>query len=382
MPWQHWRTIDPQVTHSSDDATYIKKLPQSNFLHTLLVLVEMDNGATNNQGLGMSDAVDWIKVIGGGSQVLAYLEPETIRGLHLFETGKMFEETHDEQGGNTQYAAYPIHFGRGWYDQNYYLPLRSFNDLEVQIKYSPTIAATSFATGTFKTTILGLMTLDGNPGTYEGTFVTRILQNFTTAASGDETIEPPQRHPWRFLGVRCYEAGIADGVDITNVQFDLNDEQRIPLNLSWNELHKLNYSLKPVDALKTGILDRTDADTVATQLSRIQQATLDVEESETYAQVTNIAGDTLTLEVNDQATQAVDEGGAATYSIHAADTADHALRYALRGKGLPFMTYIPLFNRDEPPYFDPTRWDQVKLSLTQGAAGGDVDVILQEVQRL
>jgi hypothetical protein len=348
----------------------------------MLLIASMTNGATNNQGLGMSDAIDWIKVVAGGSQVLAYLEPETIRTLHYFNTGNPLHEVHDEQGGNDQSIALPIMFGRDWFDPNHYLDLSRFNDIEVQIKYSPTIAATSFATGTFTTTLLGLMTMGGTPGQYAGTFVSRILENFTSAASGTDIVEPPQRHPWRFLGVRCYEAAIADGVDLTNVQFDENDEARVPLNLSWDELHQLNYSLRPVTPAKSGILHRQDTDTVATQLSRITEAFVEHQTAEYLAQVTGIAGDTLTLKVNDQSTQAVDEGGAATYTVHADYATDAPIRYRVKGKGLPFTVYVPLFHDDKAPYYDPTRWDQVKLSLENGAAGGDVDVILQEVQRL
>lgn len=383
MPWAHWRTVDAQRTHTDDEATYVKKLPQSNYLHTLLLIAEMTNGATNNQGLGMSDAIDWIKVVAGGSQVLLYLEPETIRMLNLFNTGEGLEETHDESGGNDQSVALPLMFGRNWYDPNLYLPLDRFNDIEVQIKYSPTIGAAAFATGTFTTTMLGLMTMDGQPGQYQGTLVSRILENFTSAASGTAIVEPPQRHPWRFLGIRCYEPGIADGVDITNVQFDLNDEARVPLNLSWARLHQLNYSLYPVNARKAGVLHRQDGDTFATQISRIVEGWAIHEVAEHSVQITGFAGDTGTLKVNEQATQAVDEGGAASYTIHTDYATDGAIRYAVEGRGLPFTVYIPLSHGDIPgDYFDPTRWDQVKLSLEQSAAGGGVDIVLQEVQRL
>jgi len=381
MAWQHWRVIDPETTHSSDDTTYRIKLPQSNVLHTLLVKCVMTNGATSNQGNGMADAVDWIKVVANGSQVLTYLEPEHLRLFNLYNTGSNIEEVHDEQGSATQEAVYVVQFGRNWFDQKFYLPLARFNDVELQIKYSPTIAATGFATGTFTTTVLGLMTLEGDPGPYEGTLVSRIIENFTTVASGDKVVKPPQRWPWRSLLVRCYEAGIADGTDIDNVEFSLNNGQRTPLDLSWDELHNLNQSLRPVFTRRNGVLYRADTDTVNVLVSRIRQVEVSAESAEKSVQVTGIAGDQLTLKVNDQSTQDVDEGGSGTYTIHDDETSDQVIRYSVMGEGLPFAIFVPLNVYDEPPYFDSNAWDEVELTLTQNAAGGDVDVLLQEVQR-
>jgi len=368
MAWQHWRVIDPQTTHSSDDTTYRVKLPQSNVLHTLLVKCSMTNGATSNQGNGMTDAVDWIKVVANGSQVLAYLEPEHIRLMSLYNIGKGVEETWDEQGGNTQEAAFPIFFGRDWFDDAFYLDLARFNDVELQIKYSPTIAATAFATGTFTTTVLGLMTLEGSPGAYEGTLVSRIIENFTTAASGDKVIKPPQRWPWRALIVRCYEAGVADGTDLTAVEFSLNNGQRVPLELSWNELHALNHSLRPVYAKREGVLLRQDSDTPNVLLSNIKHVSVVPGVAARAASISGISGDQLTLNLYDLATPT-------------AIATDEAVRIEVTGEGLPFAVFVPLNVKDEPPYFDSDRWDEIELTLTQGAAGGDVDILLQEVQR-
>jgi len=382
MAWQHWRKLESQVTHSSDAATYRVKLPESNVLHTLLILCEMTTGSTSCQGNGLTDVVDWIKVIRGGSQVLAYLEPEHIRALSLLDADANLVETHDEQASVVQKAQYPIMFGRGLFDPDFYLPLKDGQDIELQIKYSPTIAATAYATGTFKTTVLGLMTLGGNPGSYNGTVVSRIIENFTTAASGVKEVTPSQRHLWRRLLVRCYEAGIADGVDVTNVQLDLNDEERVPVNLSWNELHAYNMLRHPVMVNKKATIFWQDADTVPTLLSRIKAVNLapvttDAPATDVFYRVKadSIAGDTVTLCASVATIAAGSE-------VLAADTTDRAIWAEFISEGLPFMVEVPINMKDEPPYFDSRAWDEVKISLTQSAAGGDTDVILQEVQTL
>lgn len=382
MPWQQLRKIEAQVTHSSDDRTHRVKLPESNVLHSLLLQCEITNGSTNGQSNGMSSVVDWIKVIRGGSQVLYYLEPEHIRVLSLRDLGQNLVETHDEQASAVQKAEYPILFGRALFDEEMYLPLADGQDIELQVKYSPSIAVSGFAAGTFKTTVLGLMTLGGNPGNYQGTITSRIIENFTTAASGVKEITPAQRHRWRRLLVRCYEAAIEDGVDITNVQFDLNDEERVPLNLSWNELHGYNMLTAPVYTRQKSVRFRADADTVSVLVSRIKAATIshatadDITNDVAYlAKIEAIAGDRLTIGMS------AGDFTAASEDL-TADTTDRALRLEVVGEGLPYTVEVPINARDEPPFFDSRQWDEAKVSLTQSAADGDTDVILQEVQTL
>lgn len=381
MAWKKWRVLSSQTTETSDSGTVTIDLPNSNILHTLLMLFEITNGATNTQGQDMSDVIDKIELIGDGSKVIASLEPETLKNLSLLVAGQNITETIDEGGGSIQKAQYPLFFGRDWFDPNFWLDLAKFTDLQLKIEYSPTIAATSFATGTFTHTVLGLMSMQGAPGNYQGTFRHRIIKNFTSAASGVEEVEPPQILPYAYLMVRAYEAGVADGTDINNVKFHVNNEERVYADLSWEELVYLNQSLWPVVTKKAMTLDRTSADTVNTRISRIIAAMINSEAAETSAEVTGITGDQLTLQVNDQSTQAVNEGGTATYSIHADETADVALRLLVESRQIPFSVFVPIADPMAGEFFDPTQWDEVTLELTQGGAGADVDVVLTEVAK-
>lgn len=380
--WPHWRKIEAQVTHTSDAATHKKKLPQSNFLHSLLIAIECTNGATSNQGNGITDAVDSIKVVRNGSEVLYHLEPETIRVLSLADLGTNLEETRDEQAAAVQKAVYPLLFGRKLYDPNHYLPLSPNDDIEVQIEYSPTISATTFATGTFKSTVLGLMTMDGRPGNYEGTLITRIIKNFTSAASGVEEVKPGQRYPWRKMFVRCYEAGLADGSNLTNVELELNDGARSPVNLGWGELHHLNMALNPVWVHKMGTLFWQDADTIPTLLSRIRAVNLEAVTTDAVAtdgwyrvKPDSWTGDTVTI------CASVGDIVAGSEAL-TADATDRAIFAEIVSEGLPFTVEVPLNVEDRAPYFNSKAYDEIKLLLTQGNAGGDCDVVLQEVAAL
>jgi hypothetical protein len=300
--------------------------------------------------------------------------------MSLFEGLGVLDEYHSEAASAVQTAVYPILFGRGLNDDNYYLDLSKFTDVELQVAYSPSIAATAFATGTFTSTVLGLMTLDGPPGSYHGTLVTRIIENFTSAASGDKVVKPPRNWPIRFLGTRCYEVAIADGTDITTVKLQLNNGAINPVSMKWLELAALNYALRPVDVHKSSIIYRENDDTVATYQSAIraaitQQITATSAANDTFENLSidAIAGDRLTLDL----LQADVTAGAETYLAFASDV---SFWLNVHSQGIPFTVWFPMFDKDNGDYFDSTLWDEIEVILTQGAAGGDVDVICQEVQ--
>lgn len=381
MAWQQWRVLDALTTESNDSGTVRIKLPQSNVLHSMLIRTNMDNGATNAQGLTMSDVVDSVKVVANGSHVIYHLEPETIRAMSLLQLGRNFYEVVDEQGGNTQEAHYPVLFGSTWFDPNHWLPLTAFDDIELQIAYSPSIAATSFATGTFDHEVLGLMTMEGNPGDYQGTYRTRIVKNFTSAASGDEVTKLPVGERWKYLLVRCYEAGVADGTDLTDVKFEVNDGERVYLDMKWDALVNLNQTLHPIELNRKIIIDQTDADTTNVDQSRILSVQCNDLVADVLTTITAITGDQLTIQMTDQSSQAVNEGGTATYTIHAAESADNAVQLLVSSEQIPFSVFVPLDGLLTGELFDSSQWDNVKLTLTNGAAGGDTDIVLTEVPK-
>lgn len=379
MAYQALRVLLDGEVQASDDATKILKLPLSNVLHTLYVKVEITNGSTNAQDQDLDDVVDKIEVIANGSEVLFSMTPQEIRRWGLLQMGQLPPEIVNEGPSQVQMAIFPIMFGRWEFDPEYWLPCSRFTDLELRVKYSPTIAATSFASGTVTITVLALMTMEGNPGNYKGTFKTSTIYDFTTAASGDTVIDLPRSHPYRKILIYCYEAGVEEGVDLTRVKFSLNNDQLVPFNINWDDLSQWNQILYDLHPKRHMILHRADGDVVHTKISRIAVAHATVRSGNTLDDFSAVAGDALTLNSIDQSTQAVNEGGTATYTIHAAGTTDHYVYLFVEGVGMPYAVVIPFDIAGPDAAFDPTRYDQVQLVLTNGGAGGDAKVSLQEV---
>lgn len=382
MPWKQVRYLLDSEVQSSDDATKIVKLPLSNVLHTLYVTVECTTGSTNAQDLDIDSVVDKIEVIGNGSEVIFSLTPAEIRRWAFLDLGGPLVETVNEGPSQVMKATYPIFFGFEEWDPNYWLPCDRFTDLELRIKYSPTISATAWATGTVTITVIALMTMGGAPGDYRGTVRRTTVYDFTTAASGDEVIDLPRRLLYFRCLIYCYEAGIEDGTNITKVKLSLNNDERIPLNLDWNDLKDWNQVMYKFRVYRDMLVHRADDDVVHTKIAHIQGVKVTSFVSANIGgdvfyvdHADAIAGDGVTLEC-----LTVDVTAGSEDLI--ANTTDHYIYLEVTGKGLPHAVVIPFKHLAEGEFFDPTRFDMVQLILTQGGAGGDAKVSLEEILRV
>lgn len=382
MPWRQVRYLLDAEVQSSDDATKIVKLPLSHVIHTLFVKVACTVGATSGQNLDIDDVVDKIEVIGNGSQVLYSLTPHEIRRYTLLDTKRPLLEKVHEGANQTMWAVYPIFFGFQPWDPNFWLPCSKFTDLELRIKYSPTIGATAWASGTVTISVIALMTMGGEPGPYQGTLRKTTIYDFTTAASGDEVIDLPRRLLYSRLMVYCYEQGTDEGTNITNVKLSLNNDERIPLDLDWLDLQDWNQQMYQLFPYRDMLIYRAHGDSVYTDLSRIMSAQITPMTANELAAAAFIYGDTIDLEIRDQSEQAVDEGGTNTYTIHATKTTDRYYFLHVTAQGLPHAVLIPFAELNGGVFFDPTKFDMVQLILTQGGAGGDAKVSLEEILKV
>ena len=378
--WNFRRAILDNEVQSSDDATKIVKLPLSNVLHTLYVKVKCTNGATSAKNQSIEDVVDKIEVVANGSDVLFSMTPAEIKRWALWFTGLNIPQVRDERGGAVQEAVYPIHFGRMPYDPEYYLPVARLADLEVRIKYSPTIAATSFATGTVTLSVFADMTMNGQPGEYRGTLSHKTVRAFTSAASGDDQTLIPRGNLLRQLMVYAYEAGIEDGVDVTRVKFDLNNEERVPYNLLWKDIQDLNsYGnwINHVEHIRAFV---ADGDTINSKVARVASVNI----SENFAgnattdeiyfrRLSGLGGDALVVEgLKADITAGVED--------LTADATGRNTFVTVAGENLSHAVVLDFSALGEQSILNTNEYDQIRLTLTQGSAGADVRISTQELR--
>lgn len=376
------RLILANEVQSSDAATKIIKLPLSNYIHTLYVRVQCTNGATSAKNQDISDVVDLIEVVANGSDVLFSLTPQEIKRWTLWSTGYNLPQVRNERPGAVQEMTFPIFFGRNSFDPNFYLRCNALSDLELKVTYSPTIAATAFVTGTTTIGVSAVMSMGGQPGEYLGTVTHKTLRAFTSAASGDEQTLIPRGNLLRQLLTYVYEAGVEPGANITNVKFDLNNDEQVRVNIPWRDLNNLNTIDNWVEHIENILALTKDNDTIDTDVayinhisSHLQSSMSDAQDTFELGRIDAIAGDTITI---DQ--QAGDiTAGSETFATDAT-LRNHML--SVRGTGLSHAVVIDFAKAGDGDLLNTSSYDQVRLTLTQGNAGAAVRISTQEVRSI
>ena len=378
-----WRHLLNDGVQTSDDAVFTLTLPNRGKLHALLIKVQCTNGATAGRGVTILDALDDIQILGDGSEVLYSLIPEETEKWIETLFGRELSMVQTEAAAGVQEGVFPLYFGRQQYDPEMYLPLDRFTDVEVRLSFSPTISATvGFATGTFTIDVQALITPDNVPLAYLGSLVTRRIKAFTSAASGDDQTEIFDNTIIRAIGVYGYEAAIAEGVDLTRVRFEDTAEGIVLADWDWDDFIHFNRDLFGAEITHYFDTFTNDADTLDTRINEILGAEIDivvaielVADMALYNHLTAIAGDRVTI-------------GAAILDIVAGsealtlDTTQRQRLVNVRGKSPSGFGLIPYMYDDSPQgYLNTSEWGQLEVILTQGAAGADVRLSIQELRQ-
>jgi hypothetical protein len=354
------RTLLDNEVQASDDFVRTIKLPLSNFIHTIYVTFKVTNGATDAENQSAYDALDKVEVIANGSDVLYSLTPREAKAWYLWERGMNIPQVRNETGGAVQQVTIPIFFGRADFDPYYYLPCARLTDLELKITASPTIAATSFATGTCTIAVHALMTMGNPPDTYQGTLVHKTVKSFTSAASGDDQTLLPRGNLLRQLMVHVYEAAIEAAANITRIKFDLNNQERILLDAKYEDVQSVNKVDRWITHHEPILCARDTTEVENTHVGRIASVQLQTTTAADIIQATVVAGDAVTVT------------GTITTPFWM-----HVLGY-----GLSHGAVIDFAKQGESNLLNSSEYDQLQLTLTQGNAGAAVRVSTQEVRSL
>jgi len=377
--WQK-RSLIRQETPSPDAATRRLTLPKSNYLSALQVRLDWDNDSARNTE-SIVAAIDRIEVIADGSRVLFSMRGEELFRWNWFMLKRPPQSLLSEDPADTPFVNLLVPFGRFIADPQYALNLAQYQDVELRVQYSPTIAAGGFVTGGGELNVDAWMYMDGPlPGGHAGMFRTTEVFSFTSAASGDRRIEMPRRFPWRHIMLTAIENNVEDGTDITRVQLDINSGARIQYDALWTLIQEENAYWLDLLPVIDQILFASNNDTADVFMTRIQNVDLAVTQAADvtndisfHARVDAISGNRLTID----AYQVDVTAGAEDLT---ADTTDRRLRARMKGISVPHAVLIPFdLNGDLALAFDPRQFDIVEVVLTQGGADADCRVILQEI---
>ena len=375
--------LEDGAVQSSDATTYTLTLPQSGFLHALLVTVSCTNGATSGRAVSPLDIADSIRVMVKGDQRAFDLNVTEIEKYHETFMGYPLQMHWDEQAAAVQSVVFPVMFGRVLEDMEYFLPCSKVGKPRLEIPYSPTIAADGgFATGTVTIDVIGLWSPEEDKLPYKGTLITQTIDNYTSAASGDTKTDINTKDPIRAIGVYAYEAGVEDGSNITAVRLRANSGAFDPVKCDWPNLIDVSRQRHWAEISHACKAFLQDTETLKTRLGHIDDVRVNPYIDDNLASnlfylrhVYAIAGDTLTLActVGDITAGAEDL---------TSDTTDRLTQIAVKGDSPSYFGTMEWTGLDGGQgYLMPDEFDDLAVILTNGNAGGQVYVSTQTLHQ-
>lgn len=379
MPYKRTYGVDRAV-QTNDATTYTLRLPASGILSGVVVRVRLTNGATSGTEQ-IVDAVDRISIVHGSRALHSYT------GRQAYALASLFMRRRPPQirtmaVSGVQEATFLIPFGFSLWDAVNALDLARYPNLELRIEYSPTISATTFATGTFTVTV-EYHWWDGDLGFGpQGHIECPEVRNFTSAASGTEPLVTlPNDHP--LLGVLIFarEAAIPIDTDIVRVRLLEKSGGQELYNRRCADAMSENHHELMLEAIERGAALLANAETLDTDVNFLQHAIVQVRFTNVsgtdypYYIVRSAAGDRLTMSGD-----LIDASSPTT--VNTLDTTIRTLSWEAIGRGLPHAIYLPLHRWGMPETaYVPRPPDQPILEIEQGGAGADVRVnVLQYVQ--
>lgn len=353
----------------TDTGPITDRLKVSDAISAIDVIIRGTNGATSNQGNPLHVDVDRVEVIDGSDRIFSLSLRDAII-QHCYEQGRYPHHVLDEGAAAVQEEGFRISFGRYLGDPDYWLDPGMFRNLSYRFTGDLTISATvGFATGTRDITLIA-HTMPDHPSGRAGYMMTKELFNFTSVAAGEERVDLPDDFPYRFIGLRALESGIAFEVDITNIKLTKGHDSYVYFDQRAINFRDLLSSWRGEHEI-TQILFRTDADTPSCLLAYPNSFSVTALNDFDIATIDARTVDQLTIQLLTLA---------AAPSIAKSST-DRAIVLNARGV-MPH--FGGLWQMGDPN--DPNQWPSgdnirdLELVLTQGGAGADVRVWAQQVR--
>lgn len=226
-------------TLQSDAGTFLLDLPKQGLVNQLELKLQWTNGSTDGHGVNIFDAFDLIEILGNGSQVIFSMTPRELAQFNTLYYSSYPAGYFTEEASGVQYIYLKIPFAFSLSEAQRGLQLSKFNNVQLRISYSPTIAASAgFATGAGVVDISAIM-LDNEALAGGGGFIrARTIRSFASAASGEEKIEINSNFPVLGVGMAIHAAASYPEAHITRAKLEINDGSRVVFDRYVADLRK------------------------------------------------------------------------------------------------------------------------------------------------
>lgn len=346
--------------------TLIYNIDYSDPISEIELLFEATNGATSNIGNPLEWCIEKIEVV-DGSDVLYSMPGDVALALWMHTHNKVPYAFRSEHADAVPQLSVPLGFGRYLYDPMYALNPIAHRNPQLRITFDEAAitaaGATGYVTDSFQLSIQCKLMEGGDAP--RGFLMAKDIYDYTTAASGDERIDMPTDYPWRCLAVRVYEAGIDLRTSVTNVELNCDGGRYIVFDKGTQYVvNKMAEQCKPLNIDLEAVL----SDGVAT---------------EHYVGIAKqgAVGDGTGAYIMGATSWAAGQI-AALVKLHDGTTAASQLGFAnVSGWAVHNTILVPFGRLDvTEEWFDPRLHNNVRLYLTQGNAGAEVNVAVQQLR--
>ena len=363
-----YRNVELYYQQALDDVgTKIVDLRTTDPITAIRLQFFRTNGATSCLDNRLNDVITKIELVDGSDQLLSLTLKEA-QALEFRRTGKMPYMRPGEKADGGQEESVLLLFGRKLWDPEYYMDLTKFRN--PQLKITTNIAAvaaasaTAFLTGSLKVTI-DLLTIQEGAVDAKGFMMAKNIYGFTSGTSGDEHIDMPIDYPYVGLMVRAFVAGNDVNENISKLKLNCDAGKFIPVDKYVKDLWKQEaQDLGPAE-LRYNIFRNNNA-VVTHDLNHDPVVAFSPYHTNAIANVGYSWSSRFSLRL-------VDAGGAAL-------TALTEIGLIVKGDCPHSTIHIPMGLRDQPEtYFDPKKFGDIDLVLTQAAASA-VAVVLEQLR--
>ena len=242
--WE-WLKIARNTSLSSSSGSELIHLPRANQIGMLFLTVRGTNGASENaaddsEQQTVQEALSRIEVFSGG-EVLKKYNGYDCRSIATYDTGRLPPETRSQVGGATQESVFPIRFNLDPMDTNVICPAPLMDTLSLEFDYTfSEDADEGFAASGFYYDLYAMVYPPDGDMENKNILVTKTKDTYTTTGAGEKTfdltIDP--RRMLRRVYVDVYEKAIAEGVDITDIELQVDSDRKVLAK--WNAIQAMN----------------------------------------------------------------------------------------------------------------------------------------------
>lgn len=240
-------TLMDREVQTSDTSVYRKDLPKIGKVSAIDIGIRFTNGATVPINMDPLDIFNHISLLMNGTDYRFHMKGQDCFKYNWMKLGKPMPYKFDNTASATQTVWFRIPCGRFLDDEQFGLDLSKYQNTQVQLDYALSnfgTVGTHIITGTMSVTILLHMFPMNSAVSFRGMIGAREFWTGTTVASRTNAQMLPSQRPLYGLVLSCTEDGIADAVDVTDVEIS-----KIDSSMTWYKGKWYNFQRMMNDGL-------------------------------------------------------------------------------------------------------------------------------------